>query len=88
MLPRVPGVGRFCDAYGWLQDRGDLIGVIRTWGEKDDPGFDRMWAENHASNPLRDIAFLDEHREEWEVDSVERALQGLQNPSEVIIHGL
>ncbi len=76
ILPRGPRMRLFCDAYG-MDDRSDLIALvrsrqqvvfdtIRTWGEAGVPGFDRMWAEEGAAGPLRDIAFLDQSRDEWE----------------------
>ncbi len=64
----------FCDAYG-LNDRGDLLSVVqarqrvmyetvRQWGEAGVPGFAEMWATGHADLPLRDLAFVKEHRRE------------------------
>ena len=66
-------IATFCSAYG-LEDRTSVLDVVRqrqhvvydtlrTWGEAGEPGFDRMWAEDHGNGPLRDIDYLDTHRE-------------------------
>jgi Ser/Thr protein kinase RdoA (MazF antagonist) len=78
--PDVAEQGRrlrlFCEEYG-LTDRSELLDAIehrqkvmhdtvRIWGEAGVPGFAEMWRSGHAATPLRDRAFLREHRAQFE----------------------
>ena len=66
-------IATFWSAHG-LEDRTSVLEVVRqrrhvvddtlrTWGEAGEPGFDRVWAADHGNGPLRDIDYLDTHRD-------------------------
>lgn len=41
-----------------------MYDTVRVWGEAGIPGFAEMWATGHADAPLRDKAFVEQHRGE------------------------